>query len=195
MNIKRFWPEKKWKKIVLISLIIIVILGSSVLGIVSIIINSDVVSEINVINNQGTTNALLVYHPGFTSFTKDVSYAFAEGLALNNWRVEITTPSDQTPTIISEYDLLIVAAPVYGFGPTPTISRYFDRVSDLQKTRTVIIITAAGSPGNAAEVLKEIINQKNGLVESEIVLFSLAPNDGDQSANDLSKEAGSEIFP
>lgn len=167
----------------------------SILGFVSLGINNDIVSDIIVVNDQGTSNALLIYHPGFSSFTKDVSYAFAEGLVLNDWRIEITTASDQAPTSISDYNLLIVVIPVYGFGPTPTINRHINRIGDLQETRTAIIITAAGSPGTAAETMKEIIEQNNGTVDSQIVLFSLAPNVGDQSAIDLSKKAGSEIFP
>jgi flavorubredoxin len=195
LNIKKLWPEKKWKKIFLISFIIIFIFGISVLGFFSIAINSDVVSEIVVVNNQGTSNALLIYHPGFTPFTKDVSYAFAEGLALNDWRIEITTPSNQAPTNISDYNLLIVAAPVYGFDITPTIIRHIERIKDLQEIRTAIIITAAGSPGSSSEILKAIIEQKNGIVNSQTILFSLAPNEGDKTATYLSKEAGSKIFP
>lgn len=172
-----------------------IVLSIVILAFISIGINSDVVSDIIVLNNQGVANALLIYHPGFTSFTKDVSFAFADGLALNNWRIEITTPSPQAPTTITNYDLLIVAAPVYGFGPTPTLSRHIDRIGDLQEIKTSIIITAAGSPGNAVETMKEIIEENNGKVESQIVLFSLAPNEDDKSAVELSKEAGSKIIP
>jgi flavorubredoxin len=195
LGIKRFWPEKRWKKIVFVILIIMVVLSVIILGFVSLGVSNDVVSDIIVVNDQGTFNALLIYHPGFSSFSKDVVYAYAEGLALNDWRIEITTPSDQAPTSISDYSLLIVAAPVYGFGPTPTISRHIDRIGDLQETRTAVIITAAGNPGNAVETMKEIIEQNNGIVDSQIILFSLAPNEGDQSAIDLSREAGNEIFP
>ena len=195
MNFRKFWPEKRWKKIVLISLIFMIVLSVVILVFISIGINSDVVSDIIVLNDQGEANALLIYHPGFTSFTKDVSFAFADGIILNNWIIEITTPSPQAPTTISNYDLLIVAAPVYGFGPTPTLSRHIDRIGDLQEIKTSIIITAAGSPGNAVETMREIIEQNNGKVESQIVLFSLAPNESDKSAVDLSKEAGSKIFP
>ena len=195
MNFKRFWPEKRWKKIVFISLIILILLSIVILAFISIGINSDVVSDIIILNDQGEANALLIYHPGFTSFTKDVSFAFADGLALNNWRIEITTPSPQAPTTIANYDLLVVAAPVYGFGPTPTLSRHIDRIGDLQEIETSVIMTAAGSPGNAVETMKEIIEKNNGKVESQIVLFSLAPNEDDKSALDLSKEAGRTIFP
>lgn len=166
-----------------------------ILAFISIGINSDVVSDIIILNNEGEANALLIYHPGFTSFTKEVVFAFADGLALNNWRIDITTPSPEAPTTIANYDLLVVAAPVYGFGPTPTLSRHIDRIGDLQVIRTSIILTAAGSPGNSVETMREIIEENNGKVESQIELFSLAPNEDDKSALDLSEEAGSKIFP
>lgn len=195
MKISNLWPKKKWKKRVFVFLIIFFSAGISVLGYVSWVINTDVKSEIDIINNEGISNALLIYHPGITSFTKDVSYSFAEGLEENNWRIEITPPSNEAPTNPSEYDLIIFCAPIYGFGPSPTISRHIDRITDFQSTRIVIILTGAGSPGDSLRALKEIIEQKNGFIESETVLFSLAPNEEDKSGNDLSKELGRKILP
>ena len=189
------WPEKRWKKIVFASLVSIIILSFIVSIFLYVGINSDVISEIIIVNEQGTANALFIYHPGFSSFTKDVSYAYAEGLELNDWRIVITTVSDNAPINISEYDLLILASPVYGGAPSPSIGRYIDRIGDLEETETVIIVTAAGSPGNTVQTMQEIIEQNNGVNNSNSVLFSSAPNDGNESAIDRSKIAGSEIFP
>ena len=61
------------------------------------IISREVVSEIEVINANGSKAALIVYQPGFSSFPRDSSYAFADGLVSSGWRVEITTASSQTP--------------------------------------------------------------------------------------------------
>ena len=120
------WPEKRWKKIVFASLVSIIILSFIVSIFLYVGINSDVISEIIIVNEQGTANALFIYHPGFSSFTKDVSYAYAEGLELNEWRIVINTVSDNAPINISEYDLLILASPVYGGAPSPTIKRYVE---------------------------------------------------------------------
>lgn len=195
MNIRKLWPQKRWKKIILIIFFIILIVGITSLSYISWSINTDIKSDIVVINDDGISNALLIYHPGFTSFTTDVSYAFADGLMSNNWRIEITTPSDQAPSDISEYDLFIFCTPVYGFGPTPTINRHINRINDFQGKSVITILTAAGSPGNSAQVLREIIEQKNGIVESEIILFSMAPNPEDKNAIDLSEELGMKIIP
>ena len=195
MNLRKFWPKKRWKKSVLIIFFIILILGVSSLIYISWSINADIISDIIVINDDGISTALLIYHPGFTSFTTDVSYAFSNGLMSNDWRIEITTPSDQAPSDVSEYDLFIFCSPVYGFGPTPTINRHINRINDFQGKSVITILTAAGSPGNSAQVLQEIIEQKNGIVQSEIILFSLAPNTEDKNAIDLIKELGMKIIP
>jgi flavorubredoxin len=157
--------------------------------------NSDVASEIDVLNAQGTTTALVIYHPGMTSFMRDVSYAFVDGLVSNGWRVEITTPSSKAPTNLSGYDLLILGSPIYGFSVTPTIDRHLDRIGDLQKIETVILLTGAGSPGNSASIMEQAILDSNGTVKKTTVLFSMAPNEGDANAIDLAEQAGKEILP
>ncbi len=195
MDFKKILPEKKWKKIIFIFVVIMVILSIIVSVFLYLGINSDVVSEIFVVNEHGTSNALLIYHPGFSSFTKDVSYAYAEGLELNDWRVEITTASVDAPINISKYDLLILASPVYGGSPSPTIDRHVNRMGDLEKTETVIIVTAAGSPGNSVETMRAIVDEYNGINNTELILFTTAPNEGDESAINLSKIAGTKIIP
>ena len=189
------WPEKRWKKIIFVSLVSIIIVSFIVSIFLYLGINSDVSSELIIVNEQGTAIALLIYHPGFSSFTKDISIAYAEGLELNDWRIIITTANENAPTNISEYDLLILASPVYGGAPSPTIGRYVDRLEDLEETETVIIVTAAGSPGNTVQTMQEIIEQNNGVNNSNNVLFTSAPKEGEESAIVLSKIAGSEIFP
>ena len=78
------------------------------------LLSREVVSEISVLNDGGSKTALVVYQPGFSSFPKDASYAFAEGLALSGWRVEITTASPKAPVDLSKYTLLTLIYPVYG---------------------------------------------------------------------------------
>jgi flavorubredoxin len=126
---------------------------------------------------------------------KDVTYAFAGGLTSNGWRVEITTPSSKAPTSLSGYDLLVLGSPVYGFAILPTIERQLERIGDLKRIDTVAILTAAGAPGNSASTMEQAILASNGIVEKVIVLFGMAPNEGDASAVDLAEQAGKEILP
>jgi len=190
----RLLPQKRWKKIVLIVLAVFLISGVIALAYVGIRISSDVASEIEILNPEGSKNAFVIYHPGMTSLMKDVTYAFADGLVSNGWRVEITTPSSGAPTHISGYDLLVLGSPVYGFSLTPTIERHLERIGDLKKIETVAILTAAGAPGESASTMEKAILDSNGTVIDVIVLFGMAPNEGNANPLDLAEQAGKEIL-
>ena len=43
--------------------------------------------------------------------------------------------------------------------------------------------------------MKTIVEENNGIINSELVLFTSAPNEGDESAINLSRIAGAEVIP
>lgn len=168
----RFWPQKKWKQIVLVSVLAFVLVAVGVLGFIYVKISSDYVSEVEVLNAGGSKTALLIYHPGLSSFMQDVTYAFADGLVESNWRVEITTPSSEAPTDLSGYSLLVLGSPVYAGNATVTISRHLDRIGDLEGIDTILLVTSAGSDGGAEAVLEQIVEEHNGAVGLVLPLFN-----------------------
>jgi flavorubredoxin len=184
----KFWPKKRWKQILLIAILAFVIVIASVLGFIFIKINSDYVSGIEVLNADGARSALIIYHPGLSSFMKDITYRFADGLAENGWRVEITTASSQAPTDLSGYSLLVLGSPVYADGPSPTIKRHLERIDDLMGIDTVILVTSAGSQGGAEISMQQTVEEHNGSIELVLSLFTMAPNDGDPL--DIAEQAG-----
>jgi hypothetical protein len=168
----KFWPEKRWKKIMLITFLILIAVGAPIVAYLEYSVYREVVTSVEIKNSAGTKNALLVYHPGLSSFSHDVSYTFAEGLASNNWRVEIATASSQTPANLSNYDLLVLSWPIYDFGPGPTITNYVKRVSDLQGIETVIITTGGGvNPFNAQDAMQNTVQQANGTIKELVTIF------------------------
>ncbi len=184
----KLWPEKKWKKMVLTSSIIIILIAASVSVFVLYKANSDFVSEINVLNPNGSESTLILYHPGVSSVTEDAVYAFGEGLVENGWRVEVTTASDQAPTDLSKYSLLVLGSPVYGGSPSASIKRHLERIGDLQEIETVLVITSGGINDGAEASMRQIVEEYNGVVKSVLSLQS-----GDSL--DLAKQAGKEILP
>lgn len=60
----RFWPQEKWKKIILWVWLAIVVVGAVSVIYVSILVNRDVISGIEVMNGGGGNTALVVYQPG-----------------------------------------------------------------------------------------------------------------------------------
>ncbi len=190
----KLWPEKKWKKILLIAILVFVIVVASVSGFALFKINTDYVSGIDVLNANGSETALVVYHPGISSFMNDTIYAFADGLAENGWRVEITTASSQAPTDLSEYSLLVLGSPVYAGNPSPTIKRHVERIGDLQGIDTVVMVTSAGSDGGTGASMQQTVEEHNGTIKTVLSLFTSAPNEDDGDPLDIAEQAGRKIF-
>ena len=184
----KFWPEKKWKQMLLISVIIVVLIVAGVSVFVLIKANSDVASELDVLNPNGSQTALILYHDGFSSFTKDAIYALGDGLVDNGWRVEITTASDQAPTDLSKYSFLVLGSPVYGGSPSASIKRHVERIGDLGGIESVLVVTSGGINAGAEVAMRQIVEDNNGVVKT---VLSLQTGD----SLDVAKEAGLQIFP
>ncbi len=190
----KLWPEKLWKQILVIFAIVIIILfvvAAAFAGLLLAgVIGGEVVSEVEVINSEGLKTALVVYQPGFSNFPKDVSYAFADGLVSNDWKVEITTASAQTPTELSKYSLLVLAYPVYGETPGSAIVSYVNRTGDLNTINTVIIACAGGDSGESIIPLRQQVEEANGSFFSSLALSSQV-----SSSIENARQAASNIYP
>jgi flavorubredoxin len=184
----RFWPQKKWKQIVLITVLTFVVIVASLLGFILFKINSDYTSDLQIKNLEGTESALIIYHPGLSSFMEYTAYAFADGLIENGWRVEITTASSQAPTDLSSYSLLVLGSPVYADSPSPTIQRHVGRITQLDGIDTVLLVTSAGSDGGAEAIMQQTVEEHGGTVVDVVSLFT-----SEDSALELAKQAGREF--
>ena len=191
----RFWPQKIWKKIVLVLVFILIVtfvaFGAFAGLLMSGILSREVVSEIDVINADGGKTALIVYQPGFSSFPRDVTYAFADGLASSGWRVELTTASPQAPSDLSKYSLLALTYPVYGGTPGTAIVNYVNNISSLNGVDTVIIACGGGDSGESVEPLKQQVQAANGTFYDMLALS----NQDSSSAMEKATQAGSSIIP
>lgn len=175
----KLWPQKTWKRVLLIFFLVIVV-GIGTLLVAYVVGNRDVVSPIDVVNAGEVKTALSVYQPGLSSQTKDISYAFADGLASGGWRVEITTASSQAPSDLSNYSLLVLAFPIYGGAPGTAAVRYVDRLGNLEGIHTVIIDVPASE-----NAMKQKVQAENGTVIETLVA---------NGAIDI-QQAGSQIAP
>ena len=191
----RFWPQKIWKKIVLVLVFILIVtfvaFGAFAGLLMSGILSREVVSEIDVINADGGKTALIVYQPGFSSFPRDVTYAFADGLASSGWRVELTTASPQAPSDLSKYSLLALTYPIYGGTPGTAIVNYVNNISSLNGVDTVIIACGGGDSGESVEPLKQQVQAANGTFYDMLALS----NQDSSSAMEKATQAGSSIIP
>ena len=168
----RFWPKKKWKKIVLATFLVILAAFAVIGGVLEYSVYREVAAPLEVINSEGTKTALVIYHPGLTSFAHDTAYSFANGLASSGWRVEVATASPQAPTNISKYSMLVLCWPIYDFNPGPTITAQIHRIGNLQGTNTVIVEIGGGiAPLHAGTTMNKIVQNANGTVIKSLTAF------------------------
>ena len=180
VRLLKLWPEKRWKRIVLVTflaLIVVIVVGTAYF---LLNWNKDVVSPIVVINPGGVKTAIVVYQPGLSSAPKDNSYDFANGLASAGWRVEITTASPEAPSDLANDSLLVIAFPIYGSAPGAAAIRYIDRLGNLQGIHAVIIDVPASE-----NIMRQKVEAKNGTVIETLVA------DGKTNI----RQAGSQIAP
>ena len=189
----RFWPQKKWKKILLVTLLIIVAISVSLLSYASFAMNNDVVTQLVIKNPTGNKTALVLYHPGLSSFSHDVSYAFADGLVSNGWRVEIATSSIEAPTNLSKYSLLVISSNTYAFTPDSPTTRQLERIGNLNGIQTVLLTLGAGSAQESQKALETTIQTSNGTILQSLILYSMAPNQGDRTATEIAQQTAREI--
>ncbi len=130
------------------------------------------VSFTETLNPLGSKIALVIYHPGLTSFTKDVASAYADGLVSSGWQVELTTASNQAPSNLSKYSLLTLCWPIYDFNPAPTITNYIHRVGNLNNINTAIITVGGGiDPLNTPATMSKTVQDANGQVIQQLTMF------------------------
>ena len=168
----KLWPQKKWKKIMLATLLVVLAALGSVAAYFEYSVYHETPTDIEVLNADGAKTALVIYHPGLTDFAKNVTYTYAEALAQAGWRVEITTPSTQAPTDIAKYQLLVLCWAIYDLNPAPTITNQIHRLGNLNDVDTVIIIIGGGlDPLNVKDSMNRIIEEANGTVVQSITSF------------------------
>ena len=177
----------------MISLLVVFVVSASLLAYMAYAISTDVVTEVVVENPEGGVTALVLYHPGLSSFAHDVAYAFTVGLVSNGWRVEIATPSTQAPSDPSEYDLLVFCFSTYGGEPDSPTARHIERMGNLEGIDVVLVGLAAGDATGSKAKVSELVLATNGNIIDEIALTSMAPNEGNKSATELAEQAGREI--
>ena len=175
----------------LVAVIVFVISVVGVVGAIFFKIRSDFSSKIDVLNPEGTKMALVIYHPGLASFQQDTTYAFADGLVENGWKVEITTPSSEAPTDLSGYSLLVLGSPVYAGAPAPTLQRHLERIGDLNGIDTVLIVTSGGSDGEAEATLQQAVEDHDGNIVLVLSLYTSTPNDGNPLT--IAEQAGRDL--
>jgi len=187
---------RKWRRM-MTYLIVAVVLLAAVGAWLFVRMNRQVVSKIEILNADATGGtALVVYHPGVSSFQEKVNRAFADGLASAGWRVEMTTASSQAPTDLEGYDLLVLGSPTYASAPAKPFQSYLEALGDLGGQRTVIILSGAGQTDEVVATTEDLVCEANGELVKSLPIWTRAPNEemyGISDPVEIMRQAAMEI--
>ncbi len=171
-------------------LCVILIAGLIATTVIVVSINSrETIREVEILNSEGLTGTVfVVFRPGVTSFNEDIVNEFVRGLVDSDWRVEVTTTSQQTPTNITGYDLIVLGSPVNGAQPHQAMQDYLERI-DFEGKPVVLILTSGGEDSrNAMDIFRDAVVDANGLVHSEFPFWIF-----DSGAGSRAYTAGTEV--
>ncbi len=168
----KFWPQKRWKRILLTAFLVTLAVLVGVGGYLEYSVYREVTSEVRVLNPNGAKTALVIYHPGLSDFAQNITYTYSEALAAAGWRVEVATASQEAPTDLSRYTLLVLPWAIYDFNPAPTITNHIHRIGSLNGIDTVIIAIGGGlDPLNARDAMNRIVTDADGTVLQSLTSF------------------------
>lgn len=180
----------KSKKVGIFCCIFMIVLISTTMIIVAMA-QSEIITDVETINPGGTRRkAFVVYRPGLSNFQKDVTYAFIDGLESNNWSIDVTTASSQTPTELSPYDLLVLGSVTYGNESHDSMNNYLQRLGDLEGKKVALIVTSGQATGGLI-MLQNIVDKNNGEVVESLLFHNMGVNQQDPMK--ASYEAGKNI--
>jgi len=157
----------------------------------------DVRSDVVTVNGGGAAGrALIVHHPGLSSFHADVMAAFVDGLAERDWQCDRTTASRSAPGDLAGYDLLVLGAPTYAWKPASPIARYIERLGDLGGIPTAVLLTSAGPNAEVVAAFAARVEAANGLVVEALEIRQAAPNEeihGIPDGLEIARRAGAAV--
>jgi hypothetical protein len=183
--------------------LVLLVVVAGTLGWTEYRIRRAIVTPVAVRHADGQAAALVVYHPGFSTFPHDIAEAFADGLAEAGWRVAVTTASPAAPATLDTFGLLAVVAPTYWWTPARPLLRYVDRLEDLGGKPVAVLVTGLGSTHRSQRVLESAVRERGGTVVLARSFWTAAPNREEEYSwrtntavgVRLAREAGSTLVP
>lgn len=143
--------------------------------------SAEIIRDVEIQNSDGSKGTVfVVFRPGLTGFNEGVVNGFIRGLVDSDWRVEVTTSSQQTPTNMTAYDLIVLGSPSNGDQPHQSMQDYLTRV-DFEGKPVVLIFTCAGLVRDGMNRFRNATIEANGQIQSELI-YQIAESDAPDRA-------------
>ncbi len=161
---------KKWLLIIIIIFLIIIITTFLWLGICALLLRKEHITEVSTFGDTNTKGEIFVaYRPGLTNYQKETNDLIVEELVNKNWTVKTTTISSGTPINLTEFEYIIIIAPIYAGKVHPNVKTYLNSL-DLKQTQVLGIAISGGKDPKSMQNLRGHIQTANGKLIGELHL-------------------------
>ena len=146
-------------------------------GGISVLVEREVPSKLEVWGGVGKMNALILYHPSWLDrFQDDLTMAFGRGLISQGWSVERTTVSSGLDVDFGRYDLIVFGTNTYYGRPDYPTQNFLARVK-LNGKPVAGLVSGAGDTEQSVAALKELIEKSGGMPVGVKAFWLFRPND------------------
>lgn len=121
-------------------------------------IQSEQSNKEEILYQEGSKNALILYQDSLLGLTKGIIEETAKILGGEGYRVTLNHPRSDLTYKITDYDLVVLASPVYAKKVASPIMEYA-RNHDFTNTRVLVVVT--GKLTEETSEIEEIMNEVN----------------------------------
>jgi hypothetical protein len=127
--------------------------------------------------------ALMIYQPTPHGFLVGHLRTLAQALTQQGLKVELAATGTSGPARPSDYDLLILATPAWGFRPARALVEYVRKL-DLREKQTLLVVSGFGMTESTMRTLHGLVQSKGARVIWTVEIWTERPNSERHGTND-----------
>ena len=181
--------KKKIAKYVGLTIVLIVLIAFTSIGIVMGDVMSYTATGSQTLNPSGTSTgkALVVYDPGITGTAKNAAVAIAGDLQAKGYTVTLDGIKNSNVMNTTGYNVIVIGGPVYAGQPASSLQSYLSDVTPPKEAKIGVFTTGsvAANSNNTAFIKKEIALNNTNIYQVEDVVKFVDTNTINQKANEF----------
>lgn len=162
------WVKKHWKKVVLASIVVLVIVTVALLAVVFMDVAGYSAKDSMTMEPEGSRvgDACVIYNPGLSGQAKEAAMIMGRQLATDGYFVTVAGVKSEAARDISDCDIVIIGGPMYGGKSSSSIAEYLGSFSPTGNV-SLGVYTTTGNTNNDQGSLSSLREQVVSLVGPE----------------------------
>jgi flavorubredoxin len=138
-------------------------------------------------DGQIVGQALVIYQPSISAVSSQMAHQIAQGLSDSGYEVTLNYPGDELSYKISDYQIVVFGAPVYGGQTSEALTNYISSLKDFSSAKTALYLTGSGP--YSPEEFEAMKNAMGGATSIKTIKFDTnMKGENDEIANDFGAE-------